>query len=64
MKNEDFKDAIVEFKQTLSAIGKGQGWTLGDLKARFSNDLFDKLLFEDIEATKLNGQANGKKGKV
>lgn len=48
LKNEDYKEAIPEFKQALSAIGKTQGWTLSDLKARFSNDLFDQLLFDDV----------------
>ena len=42
----DFADSIAEFKNTLAAIGKEQGWTLADLKARFSNDLFDELVFD------------------
>lgn len=62
LKNEDYKDAIAEFKQALSAIGKTQGWTLSDLKSRFSNDLFDQLLFDDTEGAQAaakagNGQA-------
>lgn len=51
----DFRDAISEFKDTLGAIGKEQGWTLADLKARFSNDLFDKLIFD--EAKGANGSS-------
>ena len=47
---------IAEFKETLRAIGREQGWSLADLKARFSNDLFDKLLFDDV------GVANGANG--
>ena len=43
----DFADSITEFKNTLATIGTEQGWTLADLKARFSNDLFDKLIFEE-----------------
>jgi hypothetical protein len=45
LRDEDSKDAIVEFKETLSAIGSAQGWKLEDLRARFSNDLFNRLLF-------------------
>lgn len=52
LKNETYKDAIPEFKQALAAIGKTQGWTLYDLKARFSNDLFDQMLFDDIQSEK------------
>lgn len=52
----DFAGPIAEFRNTLGAIGKEQGWTLADLKARFSNDLFDKLIFEDA------GAANGANG--
>jgi hypothetical protein len=48
----DFADSITEFKNTLAAIGKEQGWTLTDLKARFSNDLFDKLIFDEAGAAK------------
>ena len=49
VKKEDYKDVIPEFKQALSDIGKKQGWTLSDLKSRFSNNLFNELLFEDVE---------------
>jgi hypothetical protein len=48
LKSETYKDDIVEFKATLAAIGKEHGWTLSDLKKRFSNDLFDWLYFDDV----------------
>ena len=48
----DFKDAIIEFKQTLSTAGKEQNWSLSDLKSRFSNDLFDEIIFEDVASAK------------
>lgn len=48
MKDVDYKEEIVEFKKVLSEIGKGHGWTLADLKKRFSNDTFDSLYFDDV----------------
>ncbi|KAI5364226.1 putative L-gulonolactone/D-arabinono-1,4-lactone oxidase, FAD-binding domain, PCMH-type [Septoria linicola] len=48
LKNEDYAAEIVEFKDILAKIGAKHGWTLADLKARFSNDLFDELIFDDI----------------
>jgi hypothetical protein len=51
LRDEDSKDAIVEFKETLSAIGNAQGWKLEDIKARFSNDLFNRLLFGNNTVT-------------
>lgn len=64
LKDEDYKDEIVEFKQILAAIGEDHGWKLEDLKARFSNDLFDELIFEDVVVPKeekptTNGHTNG-----
>ena len=40
-----YRDAIVEFKKTLGEIGEVQGWGLDDIRARFSNELWDKMLF-------------------
>ena len=53
----DFADSVAEFKSALGAIGKEQGWTLNDLKARFSNDLFDRLIFSEYPgaADRANG---------
>jgi hypothetical protein len=49
LKEVDYKDDIVEFKNTLAAIGKEHGWTLADLKQRFSNDFFDYFYFDDVQ---------------
>jgi hypothetical protein len=46
LKKRAYKDQIPLFKGTLEKIGKAQGWELGDLKNRFSNELWDYLIFE------------------
>ncbi|PSR85731.1 hypothetical protein BD289DRAFT_409085 [Coniella lustricola] len=48
MKDVDNKDEILEFKRVLGKIGKDHGWTLANLKKRFSNDLFDSLFFDNV----------------
>ena len=48
LKRESYRDEIKEFKTILEIIGKEHGWTLGDLKKRFSNALFDDLFFDDV----------------
>ncbi|KAL8398453.1 hypothetical protein RB596_005832 [Gaeumannomyces avenae] len=48
MKTVDYRDELVEFKRLLAEIGKGHGWTLKDLKGRFSNDFFDSFYFDDV----------------
>ena len=45
LKTVAYKDAIPEFKATLADIGGSQGWGLDDLKARFSNELWDYVIF-------------------
>lgn len=51
MMNVDYKAERQEFVDTLTAIGKEVGWTLSDIRDRFSNDLFDKLFFgSDLQA--------------
>jgi hypothetical protein len=45
LKNEDYKKEIEEFKAILSNIGKRDEWTLEDIKKRFSNELYDQLIF-------------------
>lgn len=45
MKEVAYKERIVEFKDRLQEIGKTQGWSLADLKARFSNKLWDEIVF-------------------
>ena len=46
---EDYKEERREFKQLLASIGREHGWTLRDLKKRFSNDFFDDFFFDDVE---------------
>lgn len=46
LKHEDYAAEIVEFKRILSRIGKKHGWTLGDIQKRFSNELFDGLIYD------------------
>lgn len=45
LKTVAYKDQIPQFKAVLADIGKNQGWSLEDLKARFSNELWDDLIF-------------------
>jgi len=47
LKEVAYKDAIPEFRKTLSKIGEGQGWVLEDLKKRFSNELWDYMVFSE-----------------
>lgn len=46
LKHEDYAAEIVEFKRILSRIGKKHGWTLEDIQKRFSNELFDGLIYD------------------
>ena len=46
LKTVSYKDRIPEFKAVLGSIGQGQGWTLNDIKARFSNKLWDYMIYE------------------
>ena len=45
LKTDAYKDQIPQFKAVLADIGKTQGWVLDDLKARFSNMLWDEIVF-------------------
>ena len=45
LRTVSYWDAIVEFKKTLSEIGEVQGRGLDDIRARFSNELLDKMVF-------------------
>ncbi|KAK8012820.1 hypothetical protein PG991_010195 [Apiospora marii] len=47
LKTVAYKDQIPQFRSALAAIGHEQGWTLEELKKRFSNELWDKLVFEE-----------------
>jgi len=51
LKEVSYKEQIKEFKAVLSKIGEKHGWTLSDIKERFSNDLYDQLIFDDISTT-------------
>jgi hypothetical protein len=48
LRDEAYRAEIIEFKETMAAIGRGHGWSLGDLKTRFSNDFFDWFFFGDV----------------
>jgi hypothetical protein len=49
LKSIDYKTEIEEFRGLLGEIGKGHGWTLEDLKRRFSNDFLDEFFFDVVE---------------
>jgi len=40
-----YKYAIPQFRSVLAEIGEIQGWDLGDLQSRFSNELWDCMMF-------------------
>lgn len=46
LKNTAYKDQIPRFKAELEDIGHRQGWTLTDLQKRFSNKLWDDIVFD------------------
>ena len=45
MRTESYGDPIVKFKETLEDIGRQQKWTLKDIQARFSNELWDEVIY-------------------
>lgn len=45
LKHSAYKDQIPAFKAELAELGKAQGWDLGDLQKRFSNELWDDIIF-------------------
>lgn len=45
LKTDAYKEQIPQFKAVLADIGKSQGWGLDDLKARFSNKVWDEIIF-------------------
>lgn len=45
LKEDAYKDAIPKFKATLADIGKHQGWDLNDLQKRFSNEMWDYMIY-------------------
>ncbi|KAF2244994.1 hypothetical protein BU26DRAFT_434179 [Trematosphaeria pertusa] len=46
MKEVAYKEQIPEFRDALEAIGRQHGWTLEQLQKRYSNELWDKLVYE------------------
>jgi len=56
LKNEDYLEERKEFVRILGKIGEEAGWTLADLKKRFSNDLFDDFFFDDVGVVEVIGQ--------
>jgi hypothetical protein len=45
LKNVAYKDEIPKFKAVLADIGTTQGWGLADIQARFSNELWDEMVY-------------------
>ncbi|KAH6888178.1 hypothetical protein B0T10DRAFT_70014 [Thelonectria olida] len=46
-----YKKEIAEFQSLMSAIGKKHGWTLGDIKRTFSNDVLDTLFLDGVKTS-------------
>lgn len=46
LKQVSYQDEIPQFKEVLGEIGVSQGWTLQDLKDRFSCPLLDYIFFQ------------------
>ncbi|KAL9044931.1 MAG: hypothetical protein Q9214_001965, partial [Letrouitia sp. 1 TL-2023] len=45
LKENAYKQQIALFKQTLTDIGRGQGWILEDIQKQFSNKLWDNIIY-------------------
>lgn len=59
LKTEAYKDQIPKFKSVLADMGKQQGWGLGDIQKRFSNEMWDYLVYSEIAGTEQ--ERNGEK---
>jgi hypothetical protein len=46
LKEVAYKHQIPEFRNTLGQIGLQHGWTLEQLKQRFSNEMWDQMVYE------------------
>ena len=46
LKKVCYKTEIAELKAVLQRIGKRQGWELRDLQQRFSNRVWDEIIFD------------------
>ncbi|KAF2144536.1 uncharacterized protein K452DRAFT_245458 [Aplosporella prunicola CBS 121167] len=47
LKEVAYREQIPRFRAALAKIGEVQGWRLEDLKQRFSNELWDQLVFSE-----------------
>ncbi len=45
LKENAYNDAIPKFREVLTGIGKNHNWTLDDAQKRFSNELWDYLIY-------------------
>ena len=45
LREESYREPIVEFKKTLEDIGRTQNWSLRDIQARFSNEMWDQIIY-------------------
>ena len=45
LREESYREPILKFKETLGDIGRGQGWSLEDLRKRFSNGMWDQIVY-------------------
>lgn len=45
LKEHGYKDQIPLFKAELEGIDAKQGWTLADIQGRFSNALWDDIIY-------------------
>ncbi|KAJ8069639.1 hypothetical protein OCU04_000073 [Sclerotinia nivalis] len=59
LREKAYKEEIEEFRGVLGEIGREQGWGLRDLRGRFSNELWDYLVFGGVE-----GEEKGEVAKV
>ncbi|KAK6613874.1 hypothetical protein H4I96_00195 [Botrytis cinerea] len=50
-----YREEVGEFRAVLGEIGREQGWGLEDLKGRFSNELWDYVVFDGMEGGKVKG---------
>ncbi|KAL3472464.1 hypothetical protein BJX99DRAFT_262252 [Aspergillus californicus] len=48
LKNEAYPKQIKDFRTALEKIGWPHGWGLAELRSRFSNELWDKIIFEVV----------------
>lgn len=45
LKEESYREPIGKFKETLEDIGRAQRWSLKDIQARFSNEMWDQIVY-------------------